>query len=400
MRYLILLFCMCVAATANAQSVNTPWPARQADIPTTDAAIYLGNLDDRIAALDGAFARSPRAALKVAKAGALYHRYRIGGRVEDAEAAQALLDTVLAQEPRDVEALMLRATVLSGFHRFKDAQADLLTAQAAGAKPTALAESRREIALATGRYPELRADFEHSTDPNASFYELAFRGNLRLQQGDLDGASQQFRRAQALFTDSSPMPLAWLHVQQGIAYLRSHRYEEAAVFFRAAHERLPGFTLATEHLAEAENRLGHYSVSRKLYLEAIADTGSPEFMAALATVEKADGHADRAAKLQAQAGLGWQQWLERHPAAFAQHAIPWFLDRGDSAMALQLARQNIGLRQDVGSYILLARAEHAAGDDDHACSARKAALATGLRPPELSELEVFAGACTAPMASR
>lgn len=400
MRLFLLACCLFGATAANAQSAATPWPARLADIPTTRGEIYLGNLDDRIAALDAAYQRSPRPALQVAQAGALYHRYRIRGRVQDAEAAQALLDQALAQEPRNVEALMLRATVLSGFHRFDDARKDLASAEAAGAKPAALVEARREISLATGRYPDLQADFERSADPEGSFYQLAFRGNLLLQQGDLEGASRQFHRAQALFTDSSPMPLAWLQVQQGIALLRNQRYEEAAVFFRAAHERLPGFTLATEHLAETQYRLGHYAAARLLYREVIADTASPEFIAALANVEEADGHAARAETLRAQASAAWSDWLQKHPAAFAQHAIPWFLDRGDKAMALKLAEQNIGLRQDVLSYILLALAEHAAGDDAGACRARASALATGLRPPELAQLEDFAGTCPAAVANR
>ena len=369
------------------------WPATLTEIPTTSADIYLGNLDARVDALDSAYQRKPRPALQVAKAGALYHRYRIRGRLQDAEQALALLDQALATAPKNAEALKLRATVRAGFHQFAAASADLDAAQALGAKPEALTESRREIALATGRYAELRDDLARSNDPNGPFYELAFRGNLRLQQGDLDGAGRMFALAQPLFADSSPMPLAWLHVQEGIALLRFHRYEDAARFFRAAHERLPGFTLATEHLAESEAKLGHRSVARKLYHEVIADTGSPEFIAALARVERADGHAKLADQLQAQAQSVWMQWLQKHPAAFAQHAIPFFIDTHQAPEALSLARENIALRQDVASYIMLARAADAAGETVQACSARKAAIDTGLRPPELADIASLQARC-------
>ena len=377
------------------------WPAGLDEIRTTSGDIYLGNLDARIDALAAANRRTPRAELQVSQAGALYHRYRIRGTLADAEAALGLLDAALAQVPRNTDALALRATVLAGFHRFTAAAADLDAVASIGSPKTkSLAEARREISLATGHYDPLREDFSRSADPDGGFYELAFRGNLLLQQGDLAGASAQFRRAQALFSDSSPMPLAWLHVQQGIALLRHGRHAEAAVFFRAAHDRLPDFTLATEHLAETQTRLRHFGAARKLYTRVIADTGSPEFIGALAGLERDAGNASLAAKLDQRASEGWSRLVEKYPAAFAQHAIGFYLDRGEPARALALARDNIGLRQDVGSYILLARAADAAGSRAEACSARQSAMDSGLQPPEMDDLASLATACRLDSASR
>ena len=388
-------------ATANSAAGVTPvparaqnWPAGLDDIQTTSGDIYLGNLDARIDALAAANRRNARADLQVSQAGALYHRYRIRGKLADAEHALGLLDAALAQSPRNAEALALRATVLAGFHRFTAAAADLdAVASANPAKAGALAEARREISLATGRYDLLREDFSRSTDPQGGFYEIAFRGNLLLQKGDLAGASAQFRRAQALFTDSSPMPLAWLHVQQGIALLRHGRHADAALFFKAAHDRLPGFTLATEHLAETQTQLRNFDVARGLYARVIADTNNPEFIGALAAMERDAGKTSLAARLDARASEGWSQLVAKYPAAFAQHAIGFYLDRGEPARALALARANIKLRQDVGSYILLATAADAAGSRAEACAARQSALDSGLDPPEMVDLAALATFC-------
>lgn len=377
------------------------WPAELDEIRTTSGDVYLGNLDARIDALAIANRRTPRADLQVSQAGALYHRYRIRGTLDDAESALSLLDAALARAPRNTEALALRATVLAGFHRFAAAAADLdAVASASPAKAKSLAEARREISLATGRYDQLREDFSRSGDPEGGFYELAFRGNLLLQSGDLAGASAQFKRAQALFADSSPMPLAWLHVQQGIALLRHGRHAEAAVFFKAAHDRLPGFTLATEHLAETQTQLRNFAVARELYGRVIADTGSPEFIGALAGMERDAGNVVLAAQLDGRARDGWSRLVAKYPAAFAQHAIGFYLDRGDSARALSLARENIELRQDVGSYILLALAADAAGSRDEACSARQSAMDSGLNPPEMGDLALLAKSCQPNLASR
>ena len=369
-------------------------------LPTTSGEVYLGNLDARIVALEQAVANSPRPELQVALAGSLYHRYRIVANLADAEVALQLLDQAVQASPQNRQALRLRASVRSGFHRFDEASADLDAAQAAGDDPASLVDARREIALATGRYEQIAKPLADSSRTDGGLYELAFRGNLRLLQGDLAGASAQFERAQSEATDSSPVPLAWLHLQQGIALLRSGQPEQANRWFRIAHQRLPGYTLATEHLAETEVLLGRLDAARPLYQQVIEATGSPEFLHALAKLERQAGNEARARELEKRAEAGWSEWLSRHPSAFAQHAIAFYLDRDQATRALELARENIALRQDVLSWILLARAADAAGDLDTACQARAAASASGLNPPEAAALHAGDRACAGHVARR
>lgn len=390
----LLLFTLPLSAEAAA------WPASATELPTTSAAIYLGNLDARIEALDQAVRAMPRPERQLALAAALNHRYRIRGALADARLALRTLDAAVAAAPSNADALQLRAGMLAGFHRFAAATADLDAAERAGAAPAALADARVEIALATGAYADVAARFDTADRPDGNLYELALRGNLLLLKGDLPGASLQFGRAQSRFDDSNPLPLAWLHAQQGIALLRSGQFADAAVFLRAAHARLPGYTLATEHLAEVETRLGNFRTARRLYARVIADTGNPEYIAALADLENAAGQRARAKKLDALAASAWPRWLQEYPEAFAQHAIGFYLDRGKPARALELARSNIALRRDVGSLILLAQAADAAGDPAQACAARQSALDSGLHPPELSELAALGKRCVGGLALR
>ena len=402
MRAPLRWLCMLVAASCGTAAAASPlpWPATPAALETTSGEVYLGNLDGRIETLQRVLDASPRPPLQVALAGALYHRYRITAVLADAESAAALLDLAIAQAPHDVQALRLRATVHAGFHRFAEASSDLEAAQSAGADAASLAEARREIALATGRYAALAGPLADSTRPDGGLYELAFRGNLRLLQGDLAGAGAQFERAQAQATDSSPVPLAWLHLQQGIALLRAGKPEEANRWFRAARERLPEYTLATEHLAETEVALGRLDAARPLYQEVIARTGSPEFLHALAKLEARAGNDAQARRLAARADAAWSVWLARHPGAFAQHAVPYYLDRGQPAKALQLARDNVALRQDVLSWILLARAAQASGDAATACQAGEMARRTGMNPPEMEDVEAGDASCAQGIAQR
>ncbi len=360
---------------------------------TTSGSIYLGNLDARIEELQRMVATRDMAVHRTALAGSLYHRYRVVGRLADAEEALRLLDASVAAEPDTAEHRQLRAVVRSGFHRFTEALEDLDAAAAAGAREDVLSKTRREIRLALGDYAQLRQDFALSSELTPSFDELAHRADLRLQQGDPAGANFLNRAAQTQYRDVNPVPIAWLHVQQGIAHLRYGNVDEARRFFAAAHERLPQYYLATEHLAECETRLGNHDVARELYTQVIAQTGNPEFVAALARLERAAGNAVDAERLTRQAEQEYAALLQRNPAAYAQHAAEFFMEIGKPERADVLARENLALRQDVGSWILLAQTALASGDPARACAARARAVETALQPPELAQLDALAPSC-------
>lgn len=380
MSFRSLLFALLLAVAPPVVAGN--WPASQEDLPTTDGAIYLANLDQRIAVLDALHTRKPDAAGAASLAGALYHRYRIRGGLADAERAFFLMDIALAGGTPDPEYFVLRATLRSGFHRFAEAAADLDAAQAHGMPANKLASARRELALALGQYEALRDAFEAtSSNAAADFDRLAFNAHLLELQGNAAGATRLYARAQDAYADSSPVPLAWLYVQQGAALLEAGDPRRARPFFAAAHARLPGYTLATEHLAETEALLGHRQRARMLYREAIAASDDPAFIDALAQLEREAGNAVLAAQLAKQAHDGWETRIAKHPAAFASHAIEYFLDHGDPQRALALARDNLRLRRDIGSLALLARAAAAAGFTEQACASWREVDATGLSMP-------------------
>jgi tetratricopeptide (TPR) repeat protein len=290
---------------------------------------------------------------------------------------------------------LVHAAALSAFHRFAEAEEALARAQVAGGSENVLARLRRDVWMAQGRYDRLQDDFARSGEPVGDFYELAHRADLRLMQGDLQGASHWYRAAQDLYHDVDPLPLAWLYSQQGIALLRHGRFEQAKPFFEAAYQRLPDYYLASEHLAECEAQLGNAGRARELYRAVIAQTGNPEFMAALADLEEQAGNAEIAAAARKDAEDAYRALLDRQRAAYAQHAAEFLLDVGRADEALALARDNLVLRQDVGSLILMASAAAAAGQSVEACSAARRARATGLQPPELGEIAGIETTCKA-----
>jgi tetratricopeptide (TPR) repeat protein len=376
-----------------ATTSNTRYPLLPAQRATTGETIYLANLNARIEVLEQTPEGNADDTTRTQLAAALMLRFRILGRLVDGERALDLAAATARARPQQGDAQMLYASALSAFHRFAEAEQALHRAEALLGNDARLASLRRDLLMAQGHYDALAEDFAHAAEPVADFYELAHRADLRVLQGDLAGASMWYRSAQDLYQDVDPVPLAWLHVQQGIALLRFDEIDSARQFFAAAHARLPSYALATEHLAECEFKLGQFDVARTLYAQVIEQTGNPEFLAALARLERAAGHVEAAAQAQAAASAGYAELLQRHRAAYAQHAADYYLSIGDSESALRLARENLALRADLGSLILLAHAAAAAGEHAEACAAVVRIESTGLHPPELRQLGELQSSC-------
>ena len=113
-------------------------------------------------------------------------------------------------------------------------------------------------------------------------------------------------------------------------------------------------------------------------------------------MERAAGDEALAQSLLTQAQKGYADLLGRHRAAYAEHAAEFLLSINQPAEALTLARENLALRRDIGSWILMARSSEAAGDFTGACRANQEARALHLNPPELAEINDIARRCTAP----
>jgi tetratricopeptide (TPR) repeat protein len=278
---------------------------------------------------------------------------------------------------------------------FAEAASDLDAAQALGASESALSSARRELALAVGDYAEAERLSAHPSASRISdFDRFAYAAHIRELRNDAAGASLLYAQAEAAYDDTNPVPLAWLYVQQGASSLEAGDLSRARRFFATAHARLPGYTLATEHLAETEAILGNSRRARALYREAIDASNDPTFIDALAALERKAGNGSLAAALERQAREGWERRIARYPAAFSGHAIDYFLDQGEPQRALALARENISNRRDIVSLALLARSAAAAGEIAEACEAWRQAEATGFAAPALRSISDLGRRCT------
>lgn len=360
------------------------YPLGMAEHPTTSGAVYRTNLE----ATQSEFARRSDAdtpQILVARAGAAFEHYRTYGNLEELGNAVELAEAAATSSPVPHGALQLWAEIATYLHRFDAARAalDRLAAGEDGAPTERQRMLRAQIRIARGVDRAEAASLPEQYSDRADAVAIAERC---VEIGDLDCASSAYHQAQFLSVDSHPVPLAWLHTQQGMTLLRFGRPDAAIPFFEAALERLPGYYVAVEHLAECLFLTGAFERSEALYIEVIAQTGNPEYMAGYAVLLGAIGRTTEAAHWQAEAREHYAKLLAIWPETYAQHAVGFYIESADAAMALKLARSNIAARQDVGSWISLAEALAAAGQRSEACEALNAAVATGWSPPELRAL--------------
>jgi len=391
-RALLTLAAGALAACAGApqpmlENTAAPTPPRVLTLPgypqtvqarlTTRADNVLANLNGRIAQASGSDLRT-----LATRSGALYQRYQILGSLADLDEAYRIAQEVAADPQASSDALLLWATIASYMHGFDQATAALDRLPAAEQSKTEA--FREDMARARNMRP-------HQPEPAAlpAGGELAMLRDQAadcVEQGDLECASERFHRAQFFYTDSGPLPLAWLHTQQGITLLRFGHPDWAIRFFRAALARVPNYYLAAEHLGECLGLTGSYDEGREVYESVIAQTGNPEYIAGLAGLEKLAGNSDRAEQLLIQARLGFAERLKKFPDAYAQHAVDFYIETGDLATAVALSTRNLELRQDASAYLLKAHVDLASGRTDESCALLAQVAAAGYRPPEFSEL--------------
>ena len=356
------------------------YPLSVQDRATTDGAAYLTQLDARLANL----AKQETPHSRAVRAGVLFQRYQALGATADLDSAYSLAQELNASSALDADAQLLAATIFSYMHAFDTAVAllDRLNDANFG---TAL---RLEIANARSLTPLAARSIPNAPLTTGKEYaELVKQANDCVDRGELACASDYFHQAQFFYTDVAPMPLAWLHTQQGITLLRFDQPEQAIRFFRSALTRLPGYSMALSHLAQCLVRVGQFDEAREIYKKLIEQTQNPEDMAGLAVLENKQGNAAEAQKWLIRAKIRYAERLKAFPATYAQHAVKFYLLIADRAEAERLAELNLALHKNAGAYITLAEVRLAAGNKAAACALLAPVIASGRRPPELLALQ-------------
>jgi tetratricopeptide (TPR) repeat protein len=268
----------------------------------------------------------------------------------DLEALDRLeaLAAQFARVDESCRAALVQAEVASTLHRFDDAQGHLARAarmggpreaierhsltidQACGLKLDAVLAARRQIAATSGRLED-----------------LVPLGALLADLGRFAEADAVYRRALYSYGDVSPFPLAWVCFQLGMLWgelVPEPDPNLAALWYRRAIAYLPAYVKARVHLAEIYMSQGQSGDAEALLLPALSSR-DPEVRWRLGDVLIAQERLEEAKTQLYAARFGFEELLDRHLLAFADHAAEFYAGSGnDLRRALELARANVANR--------------------------------------------------------
>ena len=302
-------------------------------------------------------------------------RARLTGNYGDYAKAEALLAGLPGKAA--ASACLTQARLHYTLHRIKAASA-ALDACPANAEAVEVAALRVDIALYTGRYREAEDAYRALVNGVGTSTSYVRLGLMKKWLGSPGEAAALIEAAEKRYHAGAPVMLAWLKLQRGLIALDRGRLDEALALYRLASNALDGWWLIDEHIAEVLHLTGKTQEARKLYEDIVARTGNPEFMDALAAIERDAGRADAAKKLTQQARAIYEKRLAAFPEAAAGHALDHFLqDAADAKMALTLAQQNFATRSYGESAIALAKAWMLNGKADRAVPLIEAQLTKG-----------------------
>ena len=277
--------------------------------------------------------------------------------VADRERAAVLADRLVRDAPTSGPAFLVRAQSRGAFHLFSEAFDDLDRARRLGADLNAVRSERAVTLDAFGGFDEAFELRYQAVTEQATFESVGALAASYASLGDCDQAERAFNDSRRRYRGVSPFPLAMLNFQHGHLWLAAGEPARARIWFADAVALLPAYTPAQGHLAQVEATLGdtESAVARLRPLAASCD--DPDYAAQLAQILADAGHDCASQSWRARAASRYDELVDLHPEAFADHAAMFWLWRNtDPERAVRLAEINLQQRDTPRARALLARA--------------------------------------------
>jgi tetratricopeptide (TPR) repeat protein len=365
-------------------------PRAPADLPTTDPAIAVGNLEGDIGAGEREVRHRASWERLVSLAELLLERGQYLGILRDYDRAAELAEEAVRIAGREGKTYLARAKTRAVFHRFADALDDLERADELLHDERASERQRASILQATGHHDEALAIAHRLTEERPSLATMGAEASILADMGDADRAERLFVEAEYHYRDVSPFPVAWLWFQRGLMWEKKGKPSRARSLYEHAYARLPVYAHVASHLASLESNSRAIERLRPI----VARSDDPEYRAELGTLLRERGeNGDLAAgnELVAEARARYEALMIAHPEAFADHAARFFLGSGaEPAKALAFAQQNLALRRTSDSVALVMDAAFVHHDAEAGCKAADIAMGLSSVTPSLRLLSTRA----------
>jgi tetratricopeptide (TPR) repeat protein len=276
------------------------------------------------------------------------------GDVQTLDRLQEVVGELKRHDGDSSQSALISAQVAAMAHRFTDAREDLARAEALGASVVSCQRLALSVDQACGTNLEgVLRQRRKLAETSGRLEDLVSLGAVLTDLRYFREAEATYRRAIQGYQDVSPFALAWACFRLGVLWgehSTPRSVELAAWWYRRALDYLPHYTKARVHLAELLTAEGNPEAAMQ-ELSCVTDSSDPEVYWRLSEAETLLGaHLASAEHLHAAHAL-FEEILQRHLLAFADHGAEFFSSAGGNVRrALELACVNVANRPTLRAY--------------------------------------------------
>jgi tetratricopeptide (TPR) repeat protein len=325
--------------------------------PPATAQRVVSTADNHIAYYQSNVLRNPRDARALHRLGDAYIRKaRESGDVAYFDRAERAIRQSLELAPDSAGAWRHLAYVRYSLHDFADAahlarhaiDLDATDSHAHGVLGDALLE--------VGRYAEAETAYRRMIEQGPDLYGYGRLAGLKSLRGDTAGAIADLERAIAdgRAAGAPGESLAWTLWQLGMEHAALGRLDRAETAFAEALGAQPGYHRALAGVAHVRAAQARYDEAAALYTRALGIVPLPEYAAALGDVYTKTGR-----PVEARKQYDLVEYIGRlgalNQTLYGRELASFYADHDRSLdTALELARRELTVRQDVYAHDLLA----------------------------------------------
>jgi tetratricopeptide (TPR) repeat protein len=260
--------------------------------------------------------------------------------------AETTLNRSLEIAPKDSSALILRATLLLTYHRFREALEEAKRAQVPGRESPDLYGVMTDALVELGDYPAAVEAAQKMMDLRPDSASYSRTSYLRSLHGDLEGAIEAMVVAVKGANPRNPENAGWYRVHLGLDLMNAGKRAEGERQFDLALETFPNYHLALAAKARARVAAGDFDGAVQFYLRSQARVPLPEVAIPLGDLYAKLGRTDEAKQQ-----YELVDFIERRGAGNATYSRQLAVFWADHDMkldeALEIMRQERVARSDI-----------------------------------------------------
>lgn len=295
--------------------------------------------------------------------------------------AEEVLSQAVKNNPNHLSAMTYLAKALIARHDFAAAlQLANKVLSRRPANPVALS-IQGDCELELGRYQHAEKTYQKLLSVERSGATIARQAHLHELMGKPDKAIRLLEEAlqDAEQTGLSDENLAWYDFRLGVMHRNRGDLDRAEAFLKSALARKSNYAPAVSSLAAVHALQGKLDESIKLYEHAIETYGEPPMMWGLGDVYAFQGNKEKAKQWYNETDKAMAEEAKTAATAHFREVARFYCDTDRHLKkALQLAQQDLKMREDLFAYDTLAWAQFKNGLHEEALQNVSRALQTGI----------------------